>query len=478
VYAWDVDGQRAIAGGFKDGRIAQDNGGSAGFSPGPLIADLNGDGRREIVVGDNLFFLHARVLTPQDGNADSLADELFKLNVTGTGSTAPAISGSIIMYGDAEARLHLFGADGSVLDNRRLFADSTEHVVGMGAYPSQYIGIATGSKGTVALFADPRIVGPLPTTKSTSLGHALAAPAAVGDIGTPGASPMRIAVTTRDGLLFLLNGDLQTVAGFPVTIGDSTTIPPALGDLDGDGLRDIAVFSGNRICVYNPSGVMLDGFPVTLSPGDTLASAPILGDVDGNGTVDIVGVTHSGLVVAYDGHGKIVRGFPLTAGQGAQTAAMFTSADSVFLVVASSSSGSVSGWLTGRTAGNAQTSHYPWPQYQSDALHSGTNMTAVSGVPLANDFFPKNRAYNWPNPVYDRTTQIRYFVKEDARVHIKIFDLAGDLVTQFDGPGVGGRDNEAAWDVSSVQTGVYFARIEAAGTSATGNAVVKIAVVH
>jgi hypothetical protein len=63
-------------------------------------------------------------------------------------------------------------------------------------------------------------------------------------------------------------------------------------------------------------------------------------------------------------------------------------------------------------------------------------------------------------------------------VHIKIFDLAGDLVTEFDGPGTGGRDNEVVWDVSGVQTGVYFAHIEASGQAGSGSTVVKIAVVH
>ena len=63
-------------------------------------------------------------------------------------------------------------------------------------------------------------------------------------------------------------------------------------------------------------------------------------------------------------------------------------------------------------------------------------------------------------------------------MHIKIFDLAGDLVTEFDGPGVGGRDNETVWDVSGVQTGIYYAHIDASGPAASGAVVIKIAVVH
>jgi hypothetical protein len=68
-------------------------------------------------------------------------------------------------------------------------------------------------------------------------------------------------------------------------------------------------------------------------------------------------------------------------------------------------------------------------------------------------------------------------VRDNARVRIKIFDLAGDLVADFAGPGVGGLDNEVLWDVSGIQSGVYFARIEATGDAGSGIAIVKIAVV-
>ncbi len=58
-----------------------------------------------------------------------------------------------------------------------------------------------------------------------------------------------------------------------------------------------------------------------------------------------------------------------------------------------------------------------------------------------------------------------------------MFDLAGDLVTEFNGPGVGGVDNEVAWNVADVQSGIYLARIEAIGTGRSETAIVKVAVV-
>ncbi len=478
LYGWLPDGKPALPGGFIDGRIAQDNTPAAGFVPGPLLADLNGDGIQEILVGDNAVVLHARVLALRDANADSLADSLYAINVSGAGTTPPAVSGNLLLYGDDRGRVHLFGNDGSSIGELRLLADTNGAVSGVSAFPAPYAGLVTGSDGTVASFADPRIAGPLPAEKKINLGHPIAGPAAIGGFFQSAVPVPHLAVTTRNGWVFLLNADLGTMPGFPVKAGETINTPAAIGDFDGDGQRDMLVFSGNRILAYNALGVLLDGYPVTLPAEDNLASAPILGDVDGNGSVDVVGVSLRGLVVAYDGHGKPVRGFPLVAGQGTQTAAIFTSGDSVFLAVASSATGSVSAWLTGRTSGSAKASLYPWPQYQHDAQHSGVDMSGITGVPLSNEFFPEGRAYNWPNPVYDRTTQIRYYLNEDARVHIKIYDLAGDLVTEFDGPGYGARDNETVWDVSSVQSGIYFAHLNAAGATTTGSAIIKIAVVH
>jgi len=146
------------------------------------------------------------------------------------------------------------------------------------------------------------------------------------------------------------------------------------------------------------------------------------------------------------------------------------------LAVASSSTGSVVAWKTGSL--QPAPVALPWPQYQKDSRHTGFAAEPIQGTALSSEFFPTNRAYNWPNPVYDGKTFIRYFVKSNATVNIRIFDLAGDLVTTISNPpGVGGLDNEVEWNAADVQSGIYFARIEANGASGSGVAVVKIAVV-
>jgi hypothetical protein len=102
---------------------------------------------------------------------------------------------------------------------------------------------------------------------------------------------------------------------------------------------------------------------------------------------------------------------------------------------------------------------------------------SLTGTPISSAFFPEDRVYNWPNPVYDNKTAIRFYVAQDAQVSIRIFDLAGDLVSELSGSARGGIDNEISWDVSDIQSGVYFARVEASASGGNGNAVIKIAVV-
>ena len=162
-------------------------------------------------------------------------------------------------------------------------------------------------------------------------------------------------------------------------------------------------------------------------------SNPIVADMDGDGTADIVAVTGDGVVAAVDRNGKMVRGFPLAAGVGNQSVAAFG--------IPGGKNRTCRRFIRRRNrecldhgSGRRSWAH-PWPQYQKDARHSGFDgSTLTPGAPVTQEFFPANRAYNWPNPVYDGITHIRYYVKENATVRVKIFDFAGDLVADLPAP--------------------------------------------
>jgi hypothetical protein len=79
--------------------------------------------------------------------------------------------------------------------------------------------------------------------------------------------------------------------------------------------------------------------------------------------------------------------------------------------------------------------------------------------------------------VYNGKTNIRFYVSENSSVEIKIFDMAGDLVDQLNTNAAGGIDNEVEWNVSKIQSGVYYAHIKADGASQSATKIIKIAVV-
>jgi hypothetical protein len=130
-----------------------------------------------------------------------------------------------------------------------------------------------------------------------------------------------------------------------------------------------------------------------------------------------------------------------------------------------------SAWEIGPTEGS---------KFWSEENGSNFNTASVGAASIGNsinEFFPVSRAYNYPNPVYDGSTNIRYFVSEDAKINIKIFDLAGDYVAELNDNAQGGFDNETQWNVSNIQSGIYYGVVSADIDGSTETEVIKIAVV-
>lgn len=419
--------------------------------------------------------MRALVLSDQDG--DSLADGYFSTEAAGRVDLPPVVGDSLAAFGGSDGRVKFVRANGTVADS--LAAGTGEAKVSLWKEPNAFV--ITTSDGQVIITArlpgggvsspDRRL-----QTGRTNLSYAATGLFAGGVVHT---------AFVADGEVYLVDKDLNAVPGFPRS-GIGAVSSPALADVDGDGSRDIVVFGSRTVWALNVTGAPVDRFPVAiqLAEGDSIASSPVIADVDGDNIPDIIGVSRNGYVFAYDRNGSMVRGFPLQAGVGPQGVAVYGIAagvpprPAIALAVASGGDGSVSAFITGVPAGPLASGARPWPQWQRDARHGGLALEPLSGTPFSSEFFPAGRVYNWPNPVYARTTYIRFYLNSDANVEISIFDLAGDLVHRTETTGRGGMDNEVPWDVSGVQSGVYFARVKATGSSSEASTVIKIAVVR
>ncbi|NWG29845.1 MAG: T9SS type A sorting domain-containing protein, partial [Ignavibacteriaceae bacterium] len=270
-------------------------------------------------------------------------------------------------------------------------------------------------------------------------------------------------ITVKNGEIFSLkNIDGDILSG----------INTSLGDLKNDGTNYVLYTTVPQINAINFSGFLADNFPYSLSQGLTFLGISLTADFEGDAKSEITTTTIDGRIFAIDGGtGKVLSGFPISCGVGFPKHILYNANGKTNLAVLNDQN-VLSAWSISSVEGKLYWSEeYGNPQNTSF-------IDAAENTNRINEFFPSSRAYNYPNPVYEGTTNIRYYVAEDSKINIKIFDLAGDFVAELNDEAQGGMDNETVWNVGDIQSGVYLARIEAVcDCGKTEQAVIKIAVV-
>ncbi len=308
-------------------------------------------------------------------------------------------------------------------------------------------------------------------------------------------SPLSI-VSTRnsDGsfksIVQLFNGDIVEIVGKNVTyinprsVDNITNLPKdninlpllyniSLADIKNDGENYILRNTESYLNSFNMSGSMGTNFPYQDEFNSTFYSTPLAVDLNNDDAADIISFTTNGKIIAVDGiTGKMIDGFPISSGgKIATTPVVFTENGRTALGVITENNQFMS-WNISKYDGKQF-----WTEENGNASNS-SSVAAASSSEKVLDFFPQSQAYNWPNPVYDGVTNIRYFVSEDSDAIVTIFDLAGDLVAKLNGRGIGGLDNEIIWNVNEIQSGLYFAHLQVTSSSGkTDTKIIKIAVI-
>lgn len=262
---------------------------------------------------------------------------------------------------------------------------------------------------------------------------------------------------------------------------NNSTFEFAVAELFNDGRIFIIQNDVDKINIYDLNGAMLEKFPFKSSSEKVFAGSPLIIDIDKDGIQEIFITTNTGELFAINPKdGKLLNGFPIQLGSSEISAQLFSLELPTMgpipsfkpLISSIDQDNYLSIWNLSSIQGTNS-----WPSKYGSS--SNNSFIKIEHQPkLLNEYFPIQKAYNWPNPVYGNSTNIRYYVSEDSKVTIRIFDLAGSSIATIFANAKGGYENETQWNVSNVPSGIYYANIlveSISGKSATKN--IKIAVI-
>lgn len=307
-----------------------------------------------------------------------------------------------------------------------------------------------------------------------------------------------VAVASFDGRVLLLTADLSlAVPPTPTPVFTEFasietdfefTTNPVAGDVDGDGYPDLILGGANAMYAFNRHLTLLTGFPIEIDDRlqyddvafhgyyeDLAIAAPVINDIQKGGSPEIIFPTFAGNIYSFGP--ELSYGFPLSAGErGAGSCLTFADSSSEGRLGYLGADGWFYLWETATEMGPIS-----WPMGGHDPSGSfafdSSSLSAPAG--LTSGLFPEERFYNYPNPVVDGSTTIRYYLGEEANtVEFTIYDLSGKEVARFDGPRTGGVDNELVWVCSDATPGVYRCLIEVDFGGTTETAFTDIAVIR
>ncbi|MHC4598192.1 MAG: FG-GAP-like repeat-containing protein, partial [Planctomycetota bacterium] len=303
VYAFDLDGE-AVPGWPKPakGRL---------MTP-PQAADLDGDGHVEIVFhegfGRNLYVWR------KDGSALNVEKKKGKTAPKPIiGKTDPYtyfLSSLADLDGDGvleivgiggRGNVYAFEPDGTMMDGFPYEAGgplgSTTPVGDLdGDGKPEIVFVAKGGTEITALSAKGllRKFFPVKVSKKKA-GEGQSLPILADVDGKKG---LEIVLGSRDGRVFVIDGEGKNLPGFPVTL-PKEAYGSTVGDVDGDRLPEIVVgCADGNVYGFDPDGQALRGFP--LRTGGPVRGVPVITDVDGDGDVDILAASNDAYVHIWD----------------------------------------------------------------------------------------------------------------------------------------------------------------------------------
>ena len=313
----------------------------------------------------------------------------------------------------------------------------------------------------------------LPDITAVTIGEENAAlPPALGDLDGDGT----LEVVLADGVGLVQWGDVV------LNLGVELAAPPALGDIDGDGMPEVVLAAPTgTIHVLRADGLRQADFPFEMprfAEVGELLYEPVLFDIDADGKQEIFIAGRSG-IFGVDDDGRMLPGLPLLTASPPTAAPVALDLDGDGrLELAALDREALYVWDPQRVMADYVGGSSHWPQARADA--AGSRSVGVNVEPMVQ---PQRSllatAYCYPNPVgTGEEAHLRFVLGEDAYIELEVFDALGAPIGSKRSDSFAAGEREIAWAVDNYQSGLYLCRLKA--RSAAGmrqeEIVVKIAV--
>jgi len=481
VYAWNLDGTEVFDGDLDPGTTGVLYKGEYPIVSPPMLIDVNGDAIFETVLVERRSGTLAPIFVNGEGAVNRPSGADFDIV---WGQPVQAQFCSPLAFG----ALGYTGGDTEGV--AFAWADTIDGFMGFSYYPLRFRG-APGPL-TPQTFKWKSGV-PLPTA------FPAASSIAVGDLDGNGFD--EAAFTLTDGRLAVYDweggGPVQTSttrapSSLPLTLVElrsSHPSAPALGDVDGDGTLEIALWDDDYFYLYEHSKRLRTNWPQPLRPTalgdfprlrfDERLVSPLVGDINGDERVELLFPKGDGAVHGFDAGGNRLSGFPRAVPDGAGatpaigdlegggslslvtlgTAGSITASDAVSdTLLTSPFTGLSIQTLPGSEAGG----NTDWFTYQRDLTRQG-RWTRTSPPETASNPVEPGSFKVYPNPVRALEVHARVVLNKQATVRVEIYTLEGERAASKEAAanpgGVIHTPFDEAIDVGHLKSGVYILRL-------------------
>jgi hypothetical protein len=488
---------RADGSQWTDGDVDPATAGPFGVTGGrvhaaPLACDVDGDGAKEVfAVSFDGYAYGWRLTSTPSGAPEPLPGWPVFLTVQGARSGPVAAD----VDGDGKPEIVTVALDGRV---RVLRADGTMAP----GWPKVTRAFGTGSTPAVAdlngdgrddvvfggtdslLYAVSGTGADLPGWPRALGAQVLSSPV-LADVDGDGS--LEIFAMARDGKIWGFRHDDQDgvpgadpLPGWPVSFEPYSHTPPspAVADFDGDGVPEIVVPGTTSLAVLRANGTFYPGWPKSLDAG--IVNSPVVADLDGDGHLDILIGTDDRKLRALRIDGTSLASWPRSFNEVPWCTPFVADVDGdgTLDVALGSDDLDVRVVTTGVPDRPGST---PWPGYHGDAALTGVYRQVsgppavdapgdLSAAPLALELAPAA-----PNP-FRAATSLRFVVPRSGRIRLDVFDVAGRRVaTPVDAVLPAGA-HSVPWDGRDVtgrqaSSGVYFLRLSTPEGSRTARVI-------